>query len=101
MSNLRRYYVSDAMVFITAVTNNRVPVFQDPQNIQILFTTLKNVELLHPYKLVAYVVLPDHIHLIIQMVNGQNNFSTIMKSIKGNFTANYRKAHKLELNLVL
>jgi putative transposase len=101
MSNLRRYYVPNAMVFITAVTNNRTPIFQDFRNIQILFTTLENVELLHPYTLVAYVVLPDHIHIIIQMVEGQNNFSTIMKSIKGNYTANYKKAHNIQNSLVL
>jgi putative transposase len=101
MSNLRRYYVTNATIFITAVTNYRIPIFKDPDNIQILFTTFKNVVLLHPYELFAYVVLPDHIHLIIQLIKGQENFSTIMKSIKGNFTVNYKKAHYIQNNLVL
>ena len=101
MSNLRRYYVPNATIFITAVTNNRTPIFKDSDNIQILFTTFKNVVFLHPYELVAYVVLPDHIHLIIQLIKGQENFSTIMKSIKGNFTVNYKKAHNIQNNLVL
>lgn len=101
MPNFRRYYVPNAMVFITAVTENRRPIFQYPENIQLLFTTFKNVELLHPYQLIAHVVLADHMHLIIQTEVGQDNFSTIMKSIKGNFTANYKNAHGIQTKLVL
>jgi putative transposase len=88
--NFRRYYIPGSAIFLTQVVASRRPVFQDQKFIELLKTTLKNVKDLHPFNMLGYVFLPDHFHLLLQP--GENeNFSTIMHSLKPNFTKEYKK----------
>jgi len=88
--NIRRYYVPDAIVFITQVVDRRIPIFQQQPFLDLLRTTLANVKELHPFITLDYVFLPDHFHLLIQPT-GASNFSDIMHSLKPNFTKAYKK----------
>jgi putative transposase len=89
--NFRRYYVPDSIVFITQVVNGRAPAFSDERHVQLLRSTLRAVQKLHPFTMLAYVFLPDHIHLLLQPT-GQSTFSQIMHSLKPNFTKAYKNA---------
>jgi len=88
--NIRRYYVPNAIVFITQVVDRRMPIFHHVQFLDLLRATLKNVKKLHPFITHGYIFLPDHFHLLIQPT-GDNNFSDIMHSLKPNFTKEYKK----------
>ncbi len=87
--NIQRYYVPDAIVFITQIVDGRQPIFQHPDHIELLLTTLRNVKTHHPFAMIGYVILPDHIHLLIRPT-GDSNFSQIMQSRKRNFTIQYK-----------
>jgi putative transposase len=50
---------------------------------------LQNVNQYHPYTMLGYVFLPDHLHFIVQPT-GESNFSDIMHSLKPNFTKAYK-----------
>ncbi|MSP11631.1 MAG: transposase [Chloroflexi bacterium] len=89
--NIRRYYISDALVFITQIVQDRTPVFQELQYLALLRTTLQRVKDYHPFTMLAYVFLPDHFHLLIQPTS-PSNFSDIMHSLKRNFTIAYKAA---------
>ena len=88
--NIRRYYVPNAIVFITQVVDRREPVFRDARHLALLKATLRNVKELHPFSMVGYVFLPDHFHVMIRPT-GASDFSAIMHSLKYNFTREYKK----------
>ena len=81
MSNFKRYYQDNNIVFITVVTYERKPLLIE--NISLLRKSLKAVK--YDYEIIAGVVLPDHIHLLIQ-TKDSNNFSKIISSFKANFS---------------
>ena len=90
--NFRRYYVPNAQIFITQVVHNRAPIFHHLIYLNLLRKTMRVAKKRHPFKMIAYVFLPDHFHLLIQP-SGASNFSQIMHSCKRNFTLNYKR-HK-------
>jgi putative transposase len=88
--NFRRYYIPGGAVFITQVVLYREPIFRGPKMVLLLREVLHNVQGLHPFTMLGYVFLPDHLHLLIQP-GGESNFSEIMHSFKPNFTKEYKK----------
>ncbi len=89
--NIRRYYVPGAIVFITQVVDGRQPIFQHPEFVELLLTTLRHVKKHHPFFMLGYVFLPDHFHLLIRPT-AESNFSKIMHSLKRNFTKQYKES---------
>jgi putative transposase len=95
MSNIHRYYVPDSIVFITTVTKDRRSDLVEPTSIGVFWDTVSLVHKFHPFELVAYIILPDHFHWLIKPANDTGNYSSIMHSLKRNFTLNFKKAHGL------
>ncbi len=81
MPNYRRYFQNANQVFITIVTYNRLPILIS--NIDILRQSFQRVK--YEYDLIAGVVLPDHLHFIIQCENS-NFIPKIISSLKSNFS---------------
>ncbi|RJQ39567.1 MAG: transposase [Anaerolineaceae bacterium] len=90
MPNYHRYYIPDSYIFITVVTKNRFPYFNNPESINLYFTTLEKVKSLYAFELCAFVLLPDHFHWIIKMQDEDSNFSQAIHSFKRNYTLNYK-----------
>jgi putative transposase len=95
MPNYRRYYIPNGIVFITAVTKNRNHYLKNDEDITMLFETLSQVQQIHPFHILAYVILPDHFHWLMTVGNTVGDFSTILKSIKWNYTFQYKKVHHI------
>jgi putative transposase len=95
---LRRYYVPDAIVFITQVVQGREPIFRTPAHVELLRNTLHQVKALHPFAMLGYVFLPEHLHLMLA-VTGSSTFSQIMHSLKPNFTKAYKQAMGIDGSL--
>ncbi len=91
MTNFRRYYVPDSIVFITQVIYDRTPICGKDQHLQLLLSTLREVKRLHPFSMLAYVFLLDHFHLLIRPA-GDCTFSAVMHSLKSNFTHAYKQS---------
>lgn len=89
--NIRRFYVPGTIVFISQVVNGRQPIFQNQAHLHLLLGTLHNVKQIHPFRMLGYVFLPDHFHLLIRPT-GTSTFSDIMHSLKRNFTFAYKKS---------
>jgi putative transposase len=68
--------------FLTAVTHSRRPLFQLPANAELFLETLQHYRRQGAYKLHDFVVMPDHIHLILTTPN----LPAAMKLIKGGFS---------------
>lgn len=101
MPDYRRTYQPNQFIFITCVTANRKPIFSTQENQDLFWATYQNVVHKHPFNLVAFVLLPDHFHWLVEMPNADVNFSKIMMSLKWNFTLEYKKKHQISTSLVL
>lgn len=50
--------------YVTAVTYNRVPVFRSDYACLLFIEALATTRAREPFKLIGYVVMPDHVHLL-------------------------------------
>ncbi len=51
--------------YLTFVAFQRIPVFKSDQICQFFIDAIRETREKHPFKLAAYVILPDHVHLIV------------------------------------
>ncbi len=63
MPNYHRYYRKGAQYFFTVVMAERNRNILLP-NIEHLKSAIRAVKVQHPFEIVAWVVLPDHMHCI-------------------------------------
>lgn len=91
MSNLRRYYNSGNIYFITSITYNREAILT--RNIDLFNSAMQRTGKKYQFTISAWVVLPEHFHVIIE-TNG-SNLSDIIKAIKQDFGFLYRQRRKL------
>jgi putative transposase len=80
MSNLKRLNLENYPSFITTKTINNYPFFSNTVNAEILISTLYFGKQNDWFSLVAFVIMPDHLHLII--IPREKNISQAMHSIK-------------------
>lgn len=57
----------DTFHYITSVTFNRVPIFRSDVACEIFVSQMSEVREKFPYKLIGYVIMPDHFHLIVNL----------------------------------
>jgi REP element-mobilizing transposase RayT len=71
-----------ALHFVTDATINRVSVFETPDHCKAFFEVLAELSRDWPSKLIAYVVMRDHIHLICNPEDGRiKEFVAALKSL--------------------
>lgn len=67
--------------YATSVTFNRVPIFRNDHACSLLIDALATTREKEPFKLIGYVVMPDHFHLLANPLN--LDISIIVGRIKG------------------
>ncbi|NMC16104.1 MAG: transposase [Chloroflexi bacterium] len=91
MPNFKRNYFQGGTYFFTLVTYKRVKIFLDDICTESFFDALGKVKDTHHFELLAYCVLPDHIHLLMTLDNTDSNFSSRIKEIKRKATLAIRE----------
>jgi len=86
MTNIRRYFREGNLYFLTHVTHNRRPILVD--NYDLLQEAMQS-KIRKPTRLLAWVVLPDHLHMIVDP--GGCDLSTLVRQFKLSFSTRYRK----------
>jgi putative transposase len=86
MSHYRRFYEKGGCYFFTVVTYERHRFLQSPENINILKDSFQTVMRRRLFHIEAMVVLPDHIHCIWTLPEGDADFSTRWRLIKRHFS---------------
>lgn len=56
------------------------------RHIDVLRTNVRKVKENHPFKIHAWVILPDHLHCIIELPAGDSDFATWWRLIKRGFS---------------
>jgi putative transposase len=75
---------TEGTFFITTITYNRRLLFQLPANAELFLETLQHYRVEGHYKLHAFVIMPDHVHLLLTPID--KNISQTMNLIKGGFS---------------
>jgi REP-associated tyrosine transposase len=72
--------------FFTVVTYRRRPFLCAPDAIDLLRKAFKTVKAAHPFAMDAIVILPDHLHCLWTLPDGDADYSTRWMAIKAYFT---------------
>ena len=81
--NYKRLFVKNGCIFITMVTNNRIPILIN--NIENIAQSYLDVSRIYPFELIAYSVQNDHLHCIIRPKEIRE-YPKIVKSFKYSVT---------------
>jgi putative transposase len=82
----RRILVPGGTFFFTVITYRRRKLFSNHENISHLSHAIDKVQIAHPFKVIAQVVLPDHIHAIWELPEGDHDYPTRWRLIKTEFS---------------
>ena len=72
-------------IFFTVVTFKRERIFTKPENILLLRESFRYVMAKHFFKIDAFVLLPEHLHCIWTLPEGDRDFSKRWRLIKSYF----------------
>ena len=81
--NYKRIFIPNALVFLTLVTKHRKHILIE--HVDCLRNAFKLTKQKYPFKIVAIVVNPNHLHMIIQPMDIKN-YPTIVGYLKTIFT---------------
>jgi putative transposase len=85
----RRASLPGATYFFTVVTERRRPIFKDNATVDLLNVAIAHVKSRHSFIDEALVVLPDHLHALWTLPEGDANFPSRWRLIKEHFTRAY------------
>ena len=94
MSDYKRSHVPGATYFFTLVTFGRRPILASPLARAYLRNALRETRAKQPFQLDAICLLPDHLHCLWTLPDGDADFSGRWNRIKGLFSKCYRAANE-------
>jgi putative transposase len=78
--------------FVTTTTRDRLPVFVDGRASSLLIEILEASRAETGTRLLAYVVMPDHVHLLV--VPGRLGLGHFMRLVKGRFARYWNQSER-------
>jgi putative transposase len=84
----RRILEAGATYFFTLVTHRREPLLSDTANIARWHSAVAKVQRSRPFIVEAEVILPDHLHVLWTLPDGDADFATRIRLVKTAFTKN-------------
>ncbi len=82
----RRVITPGGTFFFTVVTFRRRAILLEEPAIDLLRQALRSVMPRHPFKIEAAVILPDHLHMIWRLPQGDSDYPTRWRLIKSYFS---------------
>jgi putative transposase len=95
MVHYRRYQIPGGTFFFTVALQNRQSDWL-VRYVEQLKNAFRHVNKIHPFKTDAMVVLPDHLHVLWELPDGDCNYSLRWRCIKIAFAKNI---HQLGVNI--
>jgi putative transposase len=91
MPNYLRNYAFGGCYFFTLVTDKRIKYFQSDKPKRMVLSSIMKIITKVNFELLAYCILPDHIHLLCQLPEDECNFSNQIREIKRLVTLGLKK----------
>jgi putative transposase len=82
VSNYHRSYLAGGTYFFTVVTFERKPIFTNEDRVEVLRQAFRKVIATRPFQIDAMVILPEHLHCIWRMPEGDADYSSRWREIK-------------------
>lgn len=92
MSRYRRWYVPGGTYFFTAVTYSRRCFLTDDLARPLLRQAIDTIREKYPFEIVAWVLLPNHMHTVWTLPRGDCDYSVRWARIKEEFTEQWLAA---------
>jgi len=86
MTNYRRAQVHGGTYFFTVVTHQRRQILTSPESRAALRAAIEETRAQHPFQIDAWVLLPDHLHTIWTLPDGDADYPKRWGLIKALFT---------------
>ena len=98
MPEYRRVLIPGGTYFFTVVTYQRKDVFAQNSERLLLQSVWKDICSRHPFKILAFCILPDHFHMIMTLPDHDPNYSMRIREIKRLFTSRYSRAYTAQIS---
>ncbi len=95
MTEYRRPHVPGATWFFTVNLAQRHGNRLLTEQIDALYSAFDTVRINHPFRMEAVVVLPDHLHCVMALPEGDTDYSTRWSLIKANFSRLIEKRERI------
>ena len=82
----RRSRIEGTTYFFTVNTHNRERFLCTPENVELLRQAFRRTMQRHPLQIDAIVLLPDHLHCLWTLPEGDHNYSMRWRLIKKHFS---------------
>ncbi|MBI2312716.1 MAG: transposase [Betaproteobacteria bacterium] len=82
MPNYRRAFIPGGTYFFTVVTHGRAPILIDEPVRHALRDAIEGTRQSHPFRIDAWVLLPDHLHCIWTLPDGDSDYASRWAVIK-------------------
>jgi putative transposase len=89
MPEYRRARITGCTYFFTLVTHRRRPILTTPIGLDALGRAWRRVSSIRPFETVAVCLLPDHLHAVWTLPDGDADYSARWAAIKVLFTRRY------------
>jgi putative transposase len=86
MSVYRRLFIRGGTYFFTVVTYGRRPILADPLGRSCLRAAIRRVRAKRPFEVIAFVLMPDHLHALWTLPLGDSDYAVRWSQIKESFT---------------
>ena len=88
MSRYRRSH-EGRTYFFTVVTEQRRPILTTSLGRESMRNAIRSVRQDLPFRITAIVLLPDHVHAVWELPDGDTDYSTRWKQLKAHFTRSW------------
>lgn len=88
MPKLRHYDGCGTARFVTFNCYRNEACFRNPEACRLLLKHVKEVREKHHFKLISYVIMPDHVHLVLWPPDGMK-LGLVVGEIKSKFARDY------------
>ncbi len=96
MTGYRRAIFEGGYYFFTVVTHKRWKIFHNEKTKHLLKSAFHHAKQKHPFETIAMCLLPDHLHCIWKLPEGDADFSIRWSTIKSTFTTLYLSENSKE-----
>ncbi|MFH1366964.1 MAG: transposase [Patescibacteria group bacterium] len=79
---MKKYNIENTVHFVTVHTFNKIALFQEDKLCRIIIDNLIFYCNKFSYKLLGFVIMPNHVHLLIQLNDKYNDISRVMRDFK-------------------
>ncbi len=89
MPNYRRWRMDGGVFFFTIVMYRRRRLLTSPKSRQMLHEAFDEARSHHPFEIDGLVLIPDHIHMLMRLPDGEDDYSRRISAMKRNFTERF------------